>query len=219
MCPERRVLTREKTEIHNWLMEICQLTDEAIDKSWRCFRDHDSVLAQRVIEEDEKINSLQHKAEAESIITIAGQQPMASDLRILISDMFIAAELERIADHASGIARMVLLPGDEPQQIFIESIEELVSKCRKMLVEVMSAYENIDAEQAKQVAEMDNVIDSEEERIMKAILSHMCENPEDINTYTHILWLVHSLERIGDRVTNIAERVVFMATGETVEFN
>ncbi|WP_455209496.1 phosphate signaling complex protein PhoU [Kaarinaea lacus] len=215
----RRSLNRKESKIHDLLVQMSSATHGAIKDSLLCFKSQDQSLARRVIADDNVINSLQHQVEDECVSAIALYQPVASDLRDLISDTFIAIELERIADHAADIARIVTEMVEQPREHFIDSIERLGQKCQSMLERVMEAYDNCDGQLARQIAAEDDEVDVSEQNISEEVLGYMREIADETTSCSQILWVVHNLERIGDRVTNIAERVVFMATGEIVDLN
>jgi phosphate transport system protein len=210
MAAMRRVLTHDEAQARERIAGLSAAADRALEQALDCFRAHDRVLAQQVVDRDVDINQLQRKVEEGCFRAIALQQPVASDLRDLVSDMNIASELERIADHAAAVAKIVLHMDAAPPAVFSGAIERLGQECRRMLAAVMQAYRERDETRAR---------DRLEQQIGADILAHLAENPDQILTCTHTLWVAHNIERIGDRITNIAERVVFMATGQYVDLN
>ncbi len=219
MVPIRRVLTSEETEARNRIVSMSEVVDLALEQALRSFRDHDVALARQVIAQDTAVNSLQRKIEEGCFAAIALQQPVASDLRDLVSDMNIAGELERIADHAADIAKIVVQMDARPLSAFVESIDRLGQECRHMLAQVLSAYQERDERRARAVTAEDHGVDRLERQITADLLTHVGDNPDQIKSCTHSLWVAHNIERIGDRVTNIAERVVFMVNGQYVDLN
>lgn len=219
MVPNRRVLNAEEQAIHNGIIQLSRDTDKAVEEAWQCLRDLDIERARQLISQDSRINDLHRRTEQECIIAIARQQPVASDLRDLIAAMYIGTELERIADHAADIAKIVLRMSCAPSKDFSDLLEQLARKCRQMLSEVMLAFERCDAQRAREVAAEDNVVDRMEKELVQAVFSCMRESPEQVPPCTHLLWVTHNFERIGDRVTNIAERIVFMRSGEYLDLN
>jgi phosphate transport system protein len=215
----RRLLNRKETKIHDLLMEMSNATNQAIDSALLCFELRDQSLAQDIIANDKIINRLQHQVEDECVAAIALYQPVASDLRDLISDTFIAIELERIADHAADIARIVLQMSVTPRAEFTKGIVELGQRCRSMVERAMAAYTAGNDQQAREIAAEDDAVDSAEHRMTDEVLQYMRGNAEGTAVGSQILWVIHNLERIGDRATNIAERVVFMATGKNEDLN
>ena len=219
MAAMRRVLTHDEAQAREHIAGLGAAADRALEQALDCFRVHDPVLAQQVVDRDVDINELQRKVEEGCFRAIALQQPVASDLRDLVSNMNIASELERIADHAAAVAKIVLHMDAAPPAAFSGCIERLGQECRRMLATVMQAYRERDEAGARAVAADDDGVDRLEQQIGADILAHLAENPDQILTCTHTLWVAHNIERIGDRITNIAERVVFMATGQYVDLN
>ena len=219
MAAMRRVLTNDEAQARERIAGLSEAADRALAQALDCFRARDRALAQQVVDRDVDINQLQRKVEEGCFRAIALQQPVASDLRDLVSDMNIASELERIADHAAAVAKIVLHMDAAPPAVFSGAIERLGQECRRMLAAVMRAYRERDETRARAVAADDDGVDRLEQQIGGDILAHLTENPDQIRSCTHALWVAHNIERIGDRVTNIAERVVFMVTGEYVDLN
>jgi phosphate transport system protein len=219
MAAMRRVLTSDEAQARDRIVALSEAAGRAIEQALRCFRDHDTVLAREVVDRDADINELQRKIEEGCFAAIALQQPVASDLRDLVSDMNIAGELERIADHAADIAKIVVQMDAAPLAAFAGSIERLGEECRRMLAAVIRAYQERDERRARAVAAEDDGVDRLEQQITADILTYLSDNPDQIRPSTHALWVAHNIERIGDRVTNIAERVVFMTTGQYADLN
>jgi len=219
MAPSRRMLNSEEAHVHDQIMRMGQVVGEVIEKALQCFSGHDTGLARDIVAGDDIIDRLHHQVEEGCITTIARQQPVAGDLRDLISCMYIAAELERIGDYAADIAGIVLQYDDTPRAEFFEGVGSLGDICRSMLSDVMSAYERGDEQLARDTAARDDEIDRLEKEFVAELLSRMRKHPDDMLSATHTLWIAHSIERIGDRVTNIAERVVYMTSGRNVNLN
>ena len=219
MSPPEQMLDRRENSLRNHLFEHFDMVDKAIENALNSmiFANHD--LARSVINNDRNINSKHHQVENECVSIIARMQPMARDLRELLSDMHISAELERIADYASGIANIVTEMDHEPAPEIRKEVIAMGNQCRGMLASIKKAYETYDTALAYQVAELDNNIDKTENDLIDRLFDHQNNNPGDYKSCTHLLWITHSLERIGDRITNIAERVVFIVTGERTYLN
>ena len=150
---------------------------------------------------------------------IARMQPMARDLRELISDMQIASELERIGDYAANVASNVQQMKASPPEQIANAVEHLGELCRQMLASVWKAYQDHDRQCARDAAEVDNEVDATEQEIIRQVFDWQSKHPNDFMISTHTLWITHSFERIGDRATNIAERVVYIATSKTENLN
>jgi phosphate transport system protein len=215
----RRILESNEQALKEDLDEMYDLVRRALDKTLQSLKKYDIDTAAQVITEDDLINQLQHKIENKSIRTIALQQPVASDLRKLMSDIFISMELERIADHASAIAGITLKFDAAPDSRYTQTILEMGETCRTMLDAVMQAYDETDESLARNAASMDDEIDSAEQEFDDFMLREINGEAENKITCTYMLWIAHNLERIGDRATNIAERVAYITTSESPDLN
>lgn len=219
MIPTRQILESDEQALKNKLEKMYQHVSDALDKALRSLRDYDADLAAQVVTEDSLVNMLQQKIEEIGITTIALQQPVASDLRKLMTDIFVSMELERIADHAAAIANIVLKLELAPEEQYFQPISDMAEKCQSMLKEVMHAYNTTDEQLARNIAAMDDEIDEAELEFNDFMLQEMCSGPENKIICTYLLWISHNLERIGDRITNIAERVTYMATNVMPDLN
>jgi phosphate transport system protein len=159
--------------------------------------------------------------EVEKALQVAIDCLLGCDLETarFVSEMAIASELERIGDYAAGIAEIILRMNAKPHPDFVGAIESMGQECLNMLSGVMKAYKILDEDIARKLAARDQQIDQGERRITTIVLDHMCDHPQDIESGTYALWIVHSIERVADRATNIAERIVYMASGEMVDLN
>lgn len=219
MTPPRRMLDQEEALVHRLLMEMADAADTAVADAMRAFEVHDLELARTVIDNDRAINRMQREIEDECITTVARQQPMATDLRKLVSDMNIASELERIADHGADIAKIVVQVDAEIPDGVAPGLEQLTNEVREMLVSVMKAYQANDRQAALDVAGKDDEVDTMEHQLVAELFARMELNPAENMICTKTMWIAHNLERIADRVTNIAERIAYITTGESVELN
>lgn len=219
MSPKRYGLDRGEEQTQRDLIGMYHLVEGAIAAAVDCLRRHDVELAREIVAGDAAINAFQHSIEQECIMAIATQQPVARDLRMLIADTHIAAELERIGDYATDIARTVMKSRLGPPSLGLERIDQMAELGRGMLERVMEAYEKQDTGLACAVAAEDEEVDRLEELFVDEVLGKICSAPGMKTQGTHLLWVGHNLERIADRATNIAERVVFMLTGERLELN
>jgi phosphate transport system protein len=215
----KSILESNEQALKDDLIKMYHLVNLALDKALQSLKEYDAGTAAQVINEDKLINQLQHKIENHCISTIALQQPVASDLRKLIGDIFISMELERIADHAAAIAGIVLKLEATPVTRYIQPVLEMGEKCKTILNAVMQAYDESDESLARNAAAMDDEIDSAEQEFDDFMLREISGEAENKIACTYLLWIVHNLERIGDRATNIAERVAYIATSETLELN
>lgn len=214
-----QMLDRSENSLRSHLMEHFDMVDKAIENAVLSLKNADHDLARSVISNDRNINSKHHQVENECVAIIARMQPVARDLRELLSDMHISSELERIADYASSIANIVTEMVEAPQPEIRDSVVKMGLDCRDMLDRIKNAYETKDVELAYEVAKFDDSIDSSERDLIAWVFDHQNDNPRDYQSSTRLLWITHSLERIGDRITNIAERIVFIVTGEKKYLN
>lgn len=219
MAPVRTTLDTDEKALNIKLDDMYMLVRDALDRSLQSLYDHNPSNATQVINEDSRINELQHKIEERGIRTIALQQPVARDLRTLMSDIYISMELERIADHAADIASIVLKLKAKPSEEYLEPISKIADKCRAMLMAAMQAYNELDDKLAIEIAAMDNEIDIAEQEFNDFLLKKLCIYPDDNNECTYLLWVTHHLERIGDRITNITERIIYVKNSATTNLN
>ena len=213
----RSILDKELTKLREDILRLTSMVDIAIEKSMTALENRDVALAQEVIAGDEAINVLRFDIEKDALTTLATQQPAAIDLRMTIVGVHIAIELERIGDHASGIASLVSRMEDEDAIQSLHKLPKMANRGRKMIQQGIQAFVDNDAEMAQAVFQRDEKLDKHYQNLVQLLLDAMQED-EYIRRATFLSWIGHNLERIGDRATNIAERVVFMATGEFVEF-
>ena len=215
----RATLDQEARAINDDLLRMQKLVDQSILRSVNSLKRRDQTLAQQVIDEDVEINDLRFKIEEACLSLIATQQPAASDLRSVIAAMHMVVEMERMADHATGIAKTVIMMGDEPLLKPLVDIPKMAELARDMLRDSLEAYKKRDAEKARQIAVRDDDMDGLYRAVFDELVKIMSKTPGSATRATYLLWCAHNLERIGDRVTNIAERVIFVNTGDMQELN
>jgi phosphate transport system protein len=190
-----------------------------MDAVMRALREGDRQRARQLIDADRDINCQYDQVHDACVVLIAREQPVATELRELVADLQIAAELERMADHVADIAKVVLNIDDHALPAVFEHLQAMTTQCQEMLTEVLSAYRELDSRKAAAVASKDNVVDRLNGEIVHRVISFMQDDPGAIMNGTHVIWCAHHLERIADRVTNIAEQVSFIQKGETVDLN
>jgi len=195
------------------------LVDTAITRSIDSLKNRDVNLARQIVQDDAVINDLRFKVEENCMTLIATQQPAAGDLRMVVAAMNIVNDMERMGDHATGIAKTVIRMGDQPLLTPLVDIPRMSDLAREMLKRSLDAFLARDAEAARVIAAQDDNIDHLYKAIFDELLAIMAQDPSTISRGTYLLWCAHNLERIGDRVTNIAERVIFMTTGTMKELN
>jgi phosphate transport system protein len=203
--------------IQNDVLAMGSMAEKAILHSVRALKERDLELAQRIIDADVAVNEKRFEIEERCIELIATQQPMASDLRTIISMLTIISELERIGDHAEGIAKIVVMIGDEPPLKPLVDLPRMAEKTADMLHRSLDALVGHDADAARKIAAEDDEVDQLYDQVFRELLSFMAEDPKTITRATRLIWVAHNLERSADRVTNICERIVFLVTGKMEE--
>ena len=198
---------------------MASMVDKAIDRSVESLKKRDRVASEHVIRDDLAINEKRFEIEERALLLIATQQPLASDLRMIASAIHIVTDLERMGDHAEGIAKINMLHADEPLLKPLIDLPRMADRCRDMLRRAMDALVTRDAEAARQIAAEDDDVDQLYDQIYHELVMFMVSDPKTIERATWLLWAAHNLERIADRVTNICERVVFLVTGRMEEMN
>lgn len=215
----RGTLDRDLRIVQEDLMRLGGMLDQAIERAMQALIERDLNLAHQVVEDDAGINDLRYRIEEFCLATIATQQPAAGDLRAIVAGMNIVVDLERMADHAAGIAKTVIRMGDEPPLKELIDLPRMAVVCRDMTRQALRAYITSDPVLARQVAAQDDTIDGLYTQIFRELLTYMIEDPKTTSRALFLLFAGHNLERIGDRATNIAERVIFMASGVVKELN
>ena len=186
-------------------------------RSIEALQGRDIELAHQIIADDQKINNKRFEIEEKCIQLIATQQPMASDLRIIVAVLNIIIEVERIGDYAAGISKIVIMIGDEPPLKPLIDIPRMANQGVDMLRRSLDAFVNRDAEAARKIITEDDFVDNLYDQIFRELLVFMMEDPRTVTRATRLIWVAHNLERAADRVTNICERVVFIVTGKMEE--
>lgn len=215
----REAYRRGLQDLHDQVLILGSMVDKAIDRSIQSLTRRDSELARKVIEDDRVVNSRRFQIEDQAIRLIATQQPMASDLRAIIAVLNIIVDLERIGDHAAGIAKITLMHEGKTLVKPLVDIPRMAEKGRDMLRRALDAFIAHDADAARGIADEDDDVDNLYDQIYRELLTYMINDPQTIDRATWLLWVAHNLERIADRVTNICERVAYEATGKMTEFN
>jgi len=219
MSQVRSALDHSIDEIRNDVLRMGSFIEEQVARAVAALKERNLSMAHQVIENDWRVNGLRYKIENDALRTIATQQPAAKDLRYIVAGIHMAIELERIADHASGIATITVRIGDEPlikPLIDIPRQQEVVCE---MIHDALDAFVQMDVEKAKAVAARDDEVDALYNQVLRELLTYMMQDARTISQATYLLWVAHNLERIGDRVTNLCERVIFAATGELGDYN
>jgi phosphate transport system protein len=206
-------LIRLEQEVEGLAGSVSKAINRAVD----ALKNRDLESSRRVIEEDDYIDRRRFELEETCLDLIATQQPMGRDLRTIIALMFIVSELERMGDYAEGIAKISLAMGEAPPLKPLIDIPRMADKASTMLNDSIDALITRDTVKANQVWQADDEVDALYDQVYRELLLFMIQDPSTIQRATYLLWVAHDLERIADRATNIAERVMFVVTGKLVE--
>ncbi len=212
----RSLLDKELNNVKTNILRMASLVDVAVGDAMLALYQRSIPLAQQVIVGDDEVNRLRYNIEEESLKILATQAPAARDLRTVIAAIHIAVELERMGDHAAGIARLVARLEGESEIESLHKLPKMEKQARKMLQTSIDAYVNNNAEEARNLVRRDDKLDKQYRKLYQESLLAM-QDSAYIRRAMYLLWVGHNLERIGDRCTNIAERVIFMSTGEFIE--
>jgi phosphate transport system protein len=215
----RPPLDREERIIKEMLLRMASLIEERIQLTIEALETHDAALALTVIEGDVEINTMQAEALDHIVRTIATQAPVAHDLRFLLTLDHIAYELERIGDSAANVAKRVRDVAPYPALADYVGIPEMGRLAARILGDVGRALVDSDAGAARAVASQDDAIDAHYHGAVDELIRQGQADPANVERAARLMIAAHYLERIGDRVTNIAEDVVFLATGEHEDLN
>ncbi len=210
----RSLLDRELTALRDNILRIGHMADSAIERALLALKEQNVELGRQVIADDQAINALRYQIESNCYRLLALQQPTARDLRSIVTAIHIVVELERIGDHAEHVAEHAIALAQEPMLKPLIDLPRMAQTARAMMRASLNAYLDWDAEQAEQTIQRDREIDQLDEQIYRELLTFMLQDPRNINRATHLLWTSHDIERIGDRIKNICERVIFMVTGQ-----
>jgi phosphate transport system protein len=215
----RTAFEQQLVEIQEEMLLLATMVDSAIERSIAALKERDIELARRVISDDARINRKRYDIEERCLELIATQQPLASDLRAIVSVLYIIVDLERMADHAEGIAKVAVMLADEPPLKPYIDIPRMAEIARRMLMASLEAFKDRDPARARAVCAEDDEVDALYDQVYRELITDMVHDPKTIERATHLTWVAHNLERIADRVTNICERVVYLVEGKISEMN
>ena len=201
------------------LLRLASLVEASIRRSIDALKNQDVEEARRVITDDDLIDRRQYALEDKALLLIARQAPMAADLRMISAVISIASELERMGDYAEGIAKITIRGANEPLLKPVADIPRMAELAQSMLREALDAFVNRDVEAARKLAAEDHEVDELTLQVQNELLEYMQRDPGNIERALHLIFVAHNLERLADRTTNIAERLIFVVTGEVVDLN
>ena len=210
----RKTFESDIQQVKDEVLALGSMVEHAIISSVEALKKRDIKAAEKIIAEDKEINKKRFAIEHQLMILIATQQPMAHDLRLLASTMEIISELERMGDNDKGIASINVRMADEKLLKPLIDIPRMAEKGASMLHRALTAFVHEDIETAKSLPIEDDEVDALYNQIYRELMIFVIEDPKNIERANWLLWVAHNLERVADRVTNICERTVFIATGE-----
>lgn len=212
--PTRKTFEFEIQELKDEIILIGSMVEQAMLASVEALKNRDMESSAQVIAGDALINEKRFALENRVMILIATQQPMARDLRVIASILEVISELERMGDYAKGIGIINMRMGDQALLKPLIDIPLMVVKGTSMLHRAILAFVNEDAETASLIPQEDDEVDNLYNQVYRELMTYVIADPNSIERANWLLWAAHNLERFADRVTNICERTVFVATGE-----
>jgi phosphate transport system protein len=204
-------------EVQDKVLTMGSMVTREITRSIEALKNRNLKMAHQIIADDEKIDELRFKIEDKCIELMGMPKLTIADRRIIVAVLSISTELERIGDYAGGIAKIVVIIGDEPPLKPLIDIPRMGELIVEMIDESLKSFVERDVELAKHVVTMDSSVDGLYDQVFRELLTFMMVDPKTINRATRLIWVAHNLERAADRVTNICERVVFTVTGKMEE--
>ncbi len=204
-------------EIEEEILTMGSMVTKAIERSTEALKKRDLNSAHQIIADDAEINKKRFGIEEKCVSLISNERPMESDLRIVVAALNIITELERIGDYAEGIAKIVIMIGDEAPLKPLIDIPRMGEITRDMIDKSLQSFVSRDVELATRVVSLDSIVDSLYDQVFRELLTFMMVDPKTTNRATRLIWIAHNLERAADRATNICERVVYTVTGKMEE--
>ncbi|MCR4519876.1 MULTISPECIES: phosphate signaling complex protein PhoU [Bosea] len=207
--------------IRRSLAEMGGMAERMLGDSTVALVRRDTALAQKIISADQRLDNLQREVEEKAVLTIARRQPLAQDLRELISAIRLASDIERVGDLAKNIAkRAVAIAGQfQPPHRAVVGLEHISRLVQAQLKDVLDAYAATNEQKALEVWKRDDEIDALYTSLFRELLTYMMEDPRNITFCTHLLFCAKNIERIGDHTTNIAETIHYLVTGDSLDVN
>ena len=215
----RAGLDRDERLVKDGILRMGSLVESQIRDAVRAVVERDLALAEAVIQGDTRINEAQREVGDAIVMTIATQAPVARDLRFLMALDHVAFELERIGDHASSVAKAVRRLADEPALREVSELAHMGNLAADLVGGIITALIDVDDRKAREVAARDDDIDHAYHAFFAKIVERMRSDPKTVERGTRLILASHWIERIGDRVTNVAEDVVYLATGQIEDLN
>ncbi len=215
----RAHFSRALANLQEQVLELGSRARRSVADGLAALIHEDADLARAIIAADVAINRQRYDIEFECYSLLVTEQPVASDMRIIVAALTLAGELERIADHGKKIAGTYLRMIEDPRPMPLGEVPALGELSLTMLDQALRAFAERDIAAAEAICRTDDQADAQYKRVFNAIVKQMVEDPQRIGAGTHLLGVAHELERVADRATNIAERVIYTVTGELIELN
>jgi phosphate transport system protein len=213
----REAFDKQIQDLLDDILILGSMVEEVIFESVETLKTRDFEKSRQIYKGDKKINKKRYQIERDTLIAIATQAPMARDLRILSSILDVSGELERMGDYAKGIALINVRMGNEPLLKPLIDVPKMVEITVDMLHKAMDAFVRADEETAREIPKADDEVDALYNAVYEELIDFMINDRSTIDRATHLLWVAHNLERAADRVTNICERTIFVASGDMFE--
>jgi phosphate transport system protein len=215
----RETLDRQIHHLQEEVLLLGSMVEQAMLESVDALKRRDVKTARRIFDDDPIINEKRYAIENAILILIATQQPMARDLRMMAAILEVITELERMGDYAKGIAKVTMRLGDAPLSINMRDYTTMAEISVDMLHRALGAFIAENAQVAHEIPKEDDQVDELYKKVYRELVASMIADPESIDHANLMMWVAHNIERMADRVTNICERTVFIATGELMELD
>jgi phosphate transport system protein len=215
----RKTFEQEIQQLKDDILILGSMVEQSLLESVDALKKRDLDSAKKIVNRDKEINQKRFAIENQVMIVIATQQPMAHDLRLLASILEVASEIERMGDYAKGIAVINIRMGNEPLLKPLVDVPRMAQICADTLHRALTAFVNEDAETAREIPKEDDLVDDLYNQVYRELITYIIQDPKNIERANWLLWVAHNLERFSDRVANICERTIFIATGELGEIS
>ena len=215
----RKTFETEIQQLKDELLQLGAMVEQQITGAVESLKKRDPEASRQIQEIDRQVNDRRYAIEEQIMVAIATQQPMAHDLRLLASILEVAGELERMGDYAKGIATINIRMGDQPLLKPLVDIPRMAQIGASMLHRALIAFSEEDVEAARAIPADDDEVDALYTQIYHELMIFVIQDAKTIERANWLIWVAHNLERVADRVTNICERTVFVATGELKEID
>ena len=216
----KHIVTAFDTDLRDLLLKLTEMAgwvERSVEVSVDALLTGSRDEAERVIADDDRVDNSDREIESDAVLLIARRQPMGDDLRVIVSSMRVAQDLERVGDLAKNIAkRALIIDGNIQQRKLAHGVDSLSRLVIGQLKQSIEAFVERDTDKAEDVWRHDEEVDALYTSLFRELLTYMMEDPRNITSCTHLLFCAKNLERIGDHATNVAERAIYTRTGEMI---